>query len=511
MSVSFEELDSLVRVISHNKVKQIEIVGEQSSRGEKNQIQNLYSFIAENGASSEEKAMSYFFEGEANRAFYFNRLKRKLRKRLINTLFFIDVNQPKFNEIQKAYYLSYKDAAAVKILIGRGARKPAIALAEKTIKKSLKFEFTDITLELARNLRMHFGNIEGNRKKFLYYKDIIDQQSKIYNAELIAEEYYCELAINFAKSQSSKPELTEIAIIYYNELRTVLLEHNSYKLNLHAYLLFALRYEIQNDYNNTLKVCQEAISYFESKPHIASKAVIFNFLLKEIVCSLITRSFVEGEQISKKCLKLQPKGSINWLVAMDYYIILLFHSNRFEEAQLVYLDAINELNVDNRVKGSSEHWKIHGAFLQYLVAIGKVKNSNETDINFRLSKFLNEVPTHSKDKQGINISILIIQILFLLHKGKHGEIIDRTESLKTYTHRYLRRDDTFRSNCFIKMLLCLPAASFHKAGVIRKAKKYVELLRSVPIQEANQSPEVEIIPYETLWEFVLESLDHKFH
>ena len=85
------------------------------------------------------------------------------------------------------------------------------------------------------------------------------------------------------------------------------------------------------------------------------------------------------------------------------------------------------------------------------------------------------------------------------------------ESLNVYTHRYLRKDDTFRSNCFIKMLLALPAAGFHKKGVLRKARKYWDKLQSVPISVANQNTELEIVPYEVLWEFVIESLDERFH
>ena len=78
-----------------------------------------------------------------------------------------DVNQPNFTEIQKAYYSCFKEVSAVKILIARGARKPAVVLAEKVIKKSIRFEFTDITLELARTLRLHFVNIEGNKHEII--------------------------------------------------------------------------------------------------------------------------------------------------------------------------------------------------------------------------------------------------------------------------------------------------------------------------------------------------------
>lgn len=509
MPSSIEEINSLINVISKNKVKQIDIVGEQN--GSNSNVQKLYDLIAKGTITNDSEAEEHFFEGNPYQSAYFNRLKRELKKRLLNTLFFIDVNQPNFTDIQKAYYQSHRQSSAVKILIGRGARMAAISLAEKTIKKSMRFDFTDITIDLARNLRMHYGNIEGNKKKFSLYRNIVKKYTDIYQAELLAEDYYCDIAINFTASSGKKPELLDTVREYYKELRAILKKHNSYRLNLHAYLLFFYRYEIESDHKKTLEVCKEAISYFESKPHIASKTVIFSFLIKELSCYIITKKYKEGEIVANKCIELQPKGSINRLLALDYYVILQFHSNMFEKALDLYLIAINEFNIDNQLKASFEHWKIHEAFLHYLSAIGKISKNINSEKNFKLTKFLNEVPSQSKDKQGVNVSIIIIQILFLLQKGKYGEIIDRTEALKTYTHRYLRRDHTFRSNCFIKMLLCLPAASFHKAGVIRRAKKHLDLLNSVPLEEANQSPEVEIIPYETLWGFVLESLDNKFH
>ena len=113
--------------------------------------------------------------------------------------------------------------------------------------------------------------------------------------------------------------------------------------------------------------------------------------------------------------------------------------------------------------------------------------------------------------EGSNITILILHILLLLEQKKYGEIIDRVESIKMYAHRYLRKGNTFRSDCFIKMLMQLPAASFHKAAVIRKAEKYLRRLEGEDGQAQVSNPEVEIIPYELLWEYVLESLQNKHY
>ena len=61
------------------------------------------------------------------------------------------------------------------------------------------------------------------------------------------------------------------------------------------------------------------------------------------------------------------------------------------------------------------------------------------------------------------------------------------------------------------MLLLLPKASFHKGRVVHRSKKYLEKLQSVPLAISSQGSETEIIPYEMLWEFVIESLEDRIH
>ena len=121
------------------------------------------------------------------------------------------------------------------------------------------------------------------------------------------------------------------------------------------------------------------------------------------------------------------------------------------------------------------------------------------------------MPTYSKDKRGLNIPILVVQLLFMIAKKDYDQTIDRFEAIKKYCSRYLKKDDNLRSNCFINMLLQIPSASFHKAGVERKAKKYWDRLQSTPLEFAKQSQEIEIMPYEDLWELILESLEPKFY
>ena len=61
------------------------------------------------------------------------------------------------------------------------------------------------------------------------------------------------------------------------------------------------------------------------------------------------------------------------------------------------------------------------------------------------------------------------------------------------------------------MLLQIPINGFHRKAVERHAGPYLEQLRSMPLSEAPQGPDIELIPYEELWPMVLESLDVRFY
>ncbi len=506
------ELKSLVDIVSKVKTRQIEIIGSASKST--SMAQRLYEDLLNDRFNNEAEAKMKFFPKKKNQDFYFNRLKRRLRDRLINTLFFIDVNQTGLIEKQRVYQSCLRDSVAIKLLLTKGARHVAIPLAEKTVRKAEKFEFTEVILSISNDLRTHYATIIGDKKKFKKYDTIIDRYQKIQLAEFKAEEYYSKLAYHYVYSRASKFNLINISEKYAKELKEQLSKVESFKLTFITYLVLTIQYEIVNDYPNTLKTCIKALKYFETKEHLVSKNTVFTFTFKMIAAFIHLKQYEEAEKQAINCLNLMPEGVNNWYIALDYYILVAFHAKKFQKAFEIYLKGISNPKFKNQYQYVSERWIIHGAFIQYLIRCKKVKpDTNDFQIakKFRLNKFLNEVPAYSKDKRGTNITILILHILFLLEQKKYGEIIDRVESLKTYSQRYLRQDDTFRSNCFIKMLLQLPAASFHKKGVIRKAKKYWDKLLSVPLEEANQSSELEFIPYETLWEFVLDSLDNKFH
>ena len=57
------------------------------------------------------------------------------------------------------------------------------------------------------------------------------------------------------------------------------------------------------------------------------------------------------------------------------------------------------------------------------------------------------------------------------------------------------------------MLLCIPKADFNRKRTERYAKRFRDKLKEKPLYLAEQGIEVEIIPYEKLWELTLSLLE----
>ncbi|MEO1628103.1 MAG: hypothetical protein AAFV25_23340, partial [Bacteroidota bacterium] len=211
---------------------------------------------------------------------------------------------------------------------------------------------------------------------------------------------------------------------------------------------------------------------------------------------------------------LSTNDSVNYFSALEYQTLLYFHARRLQKVYEIIASAANDKRLIREMPASiKEHWLLYEAYANLFVRMEKIdpERSPYKLKRFRLSKFLNEVPIFSMEKRRANIPVLIIQILFLLQQKKYSQVVDRMDALNAYCYRYLRKDETFRSNVFIKMLLQIPKANFHREAVTRKTKNLRDRLDNVPLEVARQSAEIEIIPYEDLWEYVLEMLSMRFH
>lgn len=500
-------LKELTYIVTKNKLKAIELL--KTNAKNKSRTVQLYESISEGQFNNDEEAAAFFFPDSEDSAQY-RKLKSRLRKRLINSLFFIDVKQASYNDRQRAYYECHKEWAAAKILLGKNAWSSCVDICERILKYAIKYEFTEMALDILRILWLNYGARVGNVKKFEEYKALHQTYEQVFIAENQAELLYTELIVHYVNSKSTKEDMRETAVAYYEQLKEGLDKYDSYRLHLYGGMIELMIHTIVNDYSGTLASCERIIQFFEGKPYAANTPLQAAYYQK-LVCHSQLGQYEGAKLAAKKCLDFIEEGSVNWFKYYELYFMLTTHTGQYKNAYNVYQKVTQHKRFPFLHDNVKEIWVIFEAYLHYLydLEVLKLKDSESHFSKFKLGRFVNDTPIFSKDKRGMNIAILIIQILVLISQKKYNEAIDRMEAIEKYCNRYLQKPHTIRSYYFIKMLLTIPAASFHKKAVDRRAEPFFKKLSQLPIEVTNQTHKIEILPYELLWDMVMNTLEEK--
>ena len=454
--------------------------------------------------SDEEEAAQHFFAESPHKWRYFGRLKIRAKKLLFA---FALCSSPKkeATEVIKAHEFCYRQFAISKVLIGRGAKKEGIKIAESVLKKARQYEIVDLAFMIIKEMQMDAAIVQGAPKQSARLGAEAEELLNILQAEMKVQQYYCEVVMQLNSSRiynnavKSKIESYLEAITPYSEI-------DNSKIRILVYNLQIIHAFANYDYNykGIVKMCTDALTYFEGKKS-APASYQFSLLYRKAVALIALDFNSAADNILQKAKSIMPVGTFNWNIAHIYHLICCFHQGEYQKAYLIY--RANQEHIRLPYQSISEQWLIIEAFIKFFIQRHHITPKKQ--VRFRLGKFLNEVPIFSKDKAGNNVNILIIQILFLLEERKYGRIIDKLEALELYVHRYLNKPETKRAKYFIKMLLKLPTVDFHKAAAIRKTDSLAKRLRALPIY-VNQNLDIEIVPYEVLWDEVLTMLEDKF-
>lgn len=497
-----QDLIELIRSINISRLKSGGLwafIFEQGSL-----MEQLCDAIHDGRVTSDEDAIALLYPGERGGSKFLN-LRERLKERILNVVFLLEFRAPTGTDRQKAYFDCNRKWAAAMVLMSKNAKRVSVGILEDLLKQTLHFEFTELTLSALSSLRLHYGTIYGDTSKYNLYREMYQKYQEVWMMENDAEDAYTHLVSNFVNSKASKTPLSDIALEYYERIEPQMSQSDSFRLHLCGRLVQIMIHSSRNDYAATAKVCEDAIAFFRSKP-FESNLPLQAFYYQLIVCYIQLQEFEKGEAVIEQYQAIFEEGSFNWYKLQELFFLLAMYTKHYSKAFEVCDMVQKKLRSGNHPAQIAEMWKIYEAYVHFLVHVGKVELPAGYVSKFKVAKFLNEIPTYSKDKQGMNIPILIIQILFTISERNFHQSIDRIEAIEKYCSRYLKQNETFRSSCFIKALLQIPAASFHQEIVMKKAQKYIDMLHTQPLEVAYQTHEIEIVPYEHLWELALETL-----
>ncbi|MEO8665966.1 MAG: hypothetical protein ABI462_10755 [Ignavibacteria bacterium] len=462
-------------------------------------LKRLFSIVFSGQILSDNQAMMTIYG--AKKLSTFSRLKTRLKDILIKTTLLQNTSlESEYSRVNESMN-QYRYALAANYLIHQKNTHLAIEIAERALVKSIKYDVTENIILLTKTLVRHFGSSEYSKDKFNKYLVIQKEYLYVHSWEIKAENYYLELQQSWLSSLATNNEETIEKSKKYAEELDKIDNVRTYFFLTNKYRIKALNLEYEKNFEGLLSLSDFTIKELSS-PKYKSNVFRQNLNLRKATAFIQLGRNDEAILLGTKDMKSLPSGSLSWYFIAHYKLKALLYNGDYKNA----VDLI-KLMIENPLfpKIGGNYRELFTATLGYIHLIvdsglaGDPKKLKKLLPDFKIGKFLNAIPVFSKDKQGINVSILLMHVAILLQRKNHDAIIDRADSLKQYAYKYLRKDDSFRSNCMIKMVIQMTKAGFNPIRTERYTRDLLKQLEAVKLAGSGENIETEIIPYEVLW------------
>ena len=501
-----KNLIEISKIVTKKKVKKIEIFDDYSLKNKNSKFNEFYEALMAGKFRNDRDAATFLYDCSPTDDKY-RQLKSRFRKRLLNTLFFLDVNLPDTSGYDRAYYSCNKEWTLVKILLANEATFTAATLARQILTTALKYKFADLIVNCSRILRTYSSEAE-EEKEYEEYDQYIKQYKDILDAEIRSEELFQRVMMNYFRPVTENFDLKERIDTYCDALIGLSEVYDSPIIVYNMYLVWTYRYEMLQDYEAMIEVCSRAEQYMKDNPTYYQEEKMATFQLKKMSAFLHLKDYKRGKINAEKCLTTFLEGSDMWFAFLEYYFLLAMHTENFINAIAILTKASAHARFKKLGLEEREKWKVYEVYLNYVIEIHGDDNpilKRQNRRTFKISKFLNDPILYPKELRIFTIFLIIAQILFHLEQKQYTNASELIERLKNYANRQLKKEEFYRLIQFIRLLQQLSKADF-KFENLSNTEKYVTRLEESPFYYRGLTSELEVVTYEQIWEKVVKRL-----
>lgn len=503
------ELADLINYVNPKRLNRLSYFFRSSAKRRKTHVGRLYEAVVNKKIGTDKEGSKLLF-GYAGSSHYY-KVKHELKQQLLNSVLLVESDQKDKGTYYEVFIHCRKELYAAEVLFVEGHIEASIYILKKLLSKAIEAELTEIVLPVLYYLRTYSLTVVSDVEACIRYRALEKYWIRIRDAEERVDHMYAELAVNYVGTSAPPKESVYLAKEFLVEVEEKFKDIKTARY-LHRYFFIrSVLHDSLGEHREGIEVGWEAVEEL-GKIKLAPRGFMRSVLFHIIASSIRLRALHDGRRAVLKALTLVDEGTRPWFRINQLYLYLCVRSDDFGTAVRTMNKMIGHKWFKKLPVGFKERCYLLRAYLNWLIAIGKADTGNERLDSFRIGRFINNVPEFSKDKLGMNVPILIIQALWLLQQRRYLLARHRLDNLKRYALKYLASSKgVLRTYYFIRTLTQLSNANFHRGAFIRKSAPHYRSLQEQPVTENLQSVEVEIIPYEDLYQYTLDLLDDSVH
>lgn len=394
---------------------------------------------------------------------------------------------------------------ALKLVSTLGITHTPLDLANGLLEKSRAYDLTNHRMAVLKHLCSYHAEVGGKQYKSVMaeYMNVVE----ILKAEDTALFIYNDLIAMRTDTKIQKMDVCRNATESLLCLEAFIQGgHISNQFYLLYYKVGILKAHLASDLTQALYYAESGYAYFKALPYHHIQG-IQEFLNALTGCHLQLGQVVKARQTIQLLFASGiVVGSPEWIATMRILIRLEISQRQYNTAYKLFVSLTHNKLYKSRPELSKVPERIQEQYFNLLILMGHVTNGVSPS-RIKINRFLKKDQTLDFNKKEVRIPLVIAQLIYNIYYKEYDAMVSRLDTLKDYCARRLSPKSSYhRSNLFIRMLLSVPASHFNAIAARRNGKSYYNRMTTIRCDITNNDSNMEVIPYEDLWEIVLTHL-----
>lgn len=492
-----DELANLAKIVTSRRLTALPIIDlDQTLDSRESQLVDM--LLTGGGRTQVQAAKALYGQGTAANVVALKRLKSRVQAKLLNHLYFLDHSNP-LSLVSRRYQMACLDLLHKgTALYTEGEYVLSQRLLRRCLTEAQAGEFTVYAVQSARLLCTIYAQL--NKPAAYRQMDLLLQDAlRAQQLEDEAERLYTSILLTMSGPVKGRRALLLLLPERLQQLESL---HRRAKTFSTFFLLYRLRLmheELTGNFTELIRLTGAATrQYRQGKLNARRFDLRFN-AFASVTAYLRGRQPAKGLRLAQEGIRLFATSSANWFIFQENHLLLALHSKRYADAQQLLLQVAQNPAIAKLRPADVERWELYRSYTELVAPPARPRAAPTT------AKWTLMMPEYSRDKSGQNVAILVLQLLHHLRQQNLDEALVRLERLRKYQQRHLHADSSPRSRLFLRLLRVLADTGFDPAKARQRGRATLETLTHTP-NPGEAFAEVEIIPYEHLWELALQQV-----
>lgn len=455
-------------------------------------------------------AKAVYGNAETKDSSRYKMLKKNLTDRLLNSLFFLNLNEGRYTDYDRAHYQCTKTVAQLQILRRYGTLDSERALAKRLEIVAKKYDFTFARVTACVALRKYYkfnGNVAAYmevEERELELRKILDAEE---NADMLLDKFGVYFTASIAPQFHRLPELRAAAAQiseWYNSYKTHQL-HEAY-VNIYDFIA-----QVERNFDTVIWIANEALTYYEANKQFSRKRRLgyFNLLL---LSSYTSKGEYEKAMLYRtKCREYYAVGSTNWFYFKQNEFLLLIRSEKMEEAAESFREVLLNPRLEEQPKPVKEFFTILECYARFYCANDFTSTffpvrEEQRNKPISIKEFASIVPTVKNDIGGYYGQIIIARTIYLMADGDRRGILECDEALQKLRRTRLEQEsEYYRLACMVKLIHTIVQGDFVLKRVEKLSAVWLEKLKSVKFVDTTGTT-AEVVLFDKVWSDMMKFL-----